>query len=33
LAATSRSATVMKELPLGKAYQLIEPGPVVMLTT
>jgi len=23
----------MKELPLGKAYQLIEPGPVVMLTT
>jgi flavin reductase (DIM6/NTAB) family NADH-FMN oxidoreductase RutF len=23
----------MKELPLGKVYQLIEPGPVVMLTT
>ena len=23
----------MKELPLAKVYQLIEPGPVVMLTT
>jgi flavin reductase (DIM6/NTAB) family NADH-FMN oxidoreductase RutF len=23
----------MKDLPLGKVYQLIEPGPVVMLTT
>ena len=23
----------MRELPLGKVYQLIEPGPVVMLTT
>ena len=23
----------MKELPLGKVYQLIEPGPVVTLTT
>jgi flavin reductase (DIM6/NTAB) family NADH-FMN oxidoreductase RutF len=23
----------MKELPLGKVYELIEPGPVVMLTT
>jgi flavin reductase (DIM6/NTAB) family NADH-FMN oxidoreductase RutF len=24
---------MMKELPLGKVYQLIEPGPVVLLTT
>jgi flavin reductase (DIM6/NTAB) family NADH-FMN oxidoreductase RutF len=29
----SRSATMMKELPLAKVYQLIEPGPVVLLTT
>src|SRR5665213_272473 len=29
----SRSAIMMKELPLAKVYQLIEPGPVVLLTT
>ncbi len=23
----------MRELPLGKVYQLLEPGPVVLLTT
>ena len=26
-------ATVMKNLPLSKVYQLLEPGPVVLLTT
>src|ERR1039457_4101253 len=29
----SRSVTVMKDLPLSKVYQLLEPGPVVLLTT
>src|ERR1035437_5512285 len=29
----SRSATVMKDLPLSNVYQLLEPGPVVLLTT
>jgi hypothetical protein len=24
---------MMKELPLSKVYQLLEPGPVVLLTT
>ncbi len=27
------SATMMKDLPLSKIYQLLEPGPVVLLTT
>ena len=27
------SATMMKDLPLSKVYQLLEPGPVVLLTT
>jgi flavin reductase (DIM6/NTAB) family NADH-FMN oxidoreductase RutF len=27
------NATVMKDLPLSKVYQLLEPGPVVLLTT
>jgi hypothetical protein len=27
------AATVMKDLPLSKVYQLLEPGPVVLLTT
>jgi hypothetical protein len=27
------TATVMKDLPLSKVYQLLEPGPVVLLTT
>jgi flavin reductase (DIM6/NTAB) family NADH-FMN oxidoreductase RutF len=27
------NATTMRELPLAKAFQLIEPGPVVLLTT
>jgi flavin reductase (DIM6/NTAB) family NADH-FMN oxidoreductase RutF len=27
------ATTVMKELPLSKVYQLLEPGPVVLLTT
>src|ERR1039457_5019133 len=29
----SRSVTVLKDLPLSKVYQLLEPGPVVLLTT
>src|ERR1039458_2095465 len=28
-----RFAIMMKELPLSKVYQLLEPGPVVLLTT
>src|SRR5674476_296086 len=27
------ATTVMKDLPLSKVYQLLEPGPVVLLTT
>src|SRR5271166_6604085 len=27
------NATMMKDLPLSKVYQLLEPGPVVLLTT
>src|SRR5208282_1808944 len=27
------SATMMRDLPLSKVYQLLEPGPVVLLTT
>jgi flavin reductase (DIM6/NTAB) family NADH-FMN oxidoreductase RutF len=27
------AATMMKDLPLSKVYQLLEPGPVVLLTT
>ena len=30
---TERDATVMRDLPLSKVYQLLEPGPVVLLTT
>lgn len=26
-------STMMKDLPLSKVYQLLEPGPVVLLTT
>jgi hypothetical protein len=33
LQAVSRSSNVMKDLPLSKVYQLLEPGPVVLLTT
>jgi flavin reductase (DIM6/NTAB) family NADH-FMN oxidoreductase RutF len=29
----SGAATMMKDLPLSKVYQLLEPGPVVLLTT
>jgi flavin reductase (DIM6/NTAB) family NADH-FMN oxidoreductase RutF len=31
--AAVRGATVMKNFPLSKVYQLLEPGPVVLLTT
>jgi flavin reductase (DIM6/NTAB) family NADH-FMN oxidoreductase RutF len=31
--AVSRGASIMKELPLSDVYQLLEPGPVVLLTT
>src|ERR1035437_6857304 len=33
LQAVSRSPNVMKDLPLSKVYQLLEPGPVVLLAT